>query len=396
MSTGLDVFLVAIEPSADVLGADLMPALRAAHAAPMQFRGLGGERMVAAGLASTGHYHDLGKIGIVSVLAHLPSILRALRETVDAIVSAPPDILILIDAPDFTHRVAARVRRRLPHLPIVKYVSPTVWFWRPGRARAMRPSIDLILALLPFEPQVHRELGGPDCVYVGHPLLGRLGELRPSPDEARRRDSKPPLVLALPGSRPHELDRLGAAFGETLGMVAGRFGPLDVVLPTLPHLLPKLDAITARWPLRPRVVTGEAEKFAAFRRARAALAASGTATLELALAGIPTVAAYRVPWIEGEFLRRVAKLHPAVKARSVILANLVLGELAIPEFLQGRATAANMAPALADIVDDTPARSRQIEAFRRLDAILGTGGDAPGARAARAVLDLLAARAVTP
>jgi lipid-A-disaccharide synthase len=277
----------------------------------------------------------------------------------------------------------------------VKYVSPSVWVWRPGRARAMRRSIDLVLALLPFEPEVHRQLGGPRCLYVGHPLLEHLEDLRPSPDEARLRTANPPLVLALPGSRPSEIRRLAGVFGEALGIVAAQRGPLDVVLPTLPHLVPEISDLTAQWPIPARIVTSEADKYAAFRRARAALAASGTVTLELALAGVPSVAAYRIPAIEGLILRTIARIHPAVQIRSVIMANLVLGEFAIPEFLQSRCTAENLAPVLADILGDTPSRQGQIEAFKRLDTILGTEGTAPSSRAAAAVLDLLAQRAAS-
>src|SRR5262245_4509784 len=385
---GLDVFLIACESSADALGASLMRTLTAMQP-HISFRGIGGPRMAAAGGAGLSPIDDVGMIGIAGVIARLPTILRRLRQTVDAIAAAPPDVLILIDAPDFTHRIAARVRRRLPKLPIVKYVSPSVWVWRPGRARAMRESIDLVLALLPFEPQVHRDLGGPECVYVGHPLLARLGQLRPSSEEARLRAREPALVLALPGSRRQEIRTLGAIFADTLARVAARYGPIEVVLPTMPHLVAEVTDLCAGWPIRPQVVAGETEKHAAFRRARAALAASGTVTLELALAGIPTVAAYRIASIEGLFLRMVARIHPAVKVKSVILANLVLGELAIPEFLQSRCTAANLAPALAEIIADTSARRRQVEAFERLDGILGTGGGSASERAAQAVLDLL-------
>jgi len=386
----LDVFLVAGESSADDLGARLMRALACERA--VSFRGVGGPRMSAAGIASLYPVQDLSAIGLGTVIAKLPTLLRRLRETVEAIVAHPPDVLVLIDAPDFTHRIAARVRRRLPHLPIVKYVSPTVWVWRPGRARAMRPSIDLVLALLPFEPEVHRQLGGPDCVYVGHSLLEHLNDLRPSADEERLRAASPPLVLALPGSRTHEIKRLAAVFGDTLGKVAATHGPLEVVLPTVPHLVPLLTELTARWPMRPRIVVDQAEKYAAFRRARAALAASGTVTLELALAGVPSVAAYRIPALEGLLLRLMVRVHPVIRAHSVILANLVLGEFAIPEFLQGRCTPENLAPALADVLGDTPGRQRQIDAFKRLEAVLGADGIDPSKRAAQAVLDLLERR----
>jgi lipid-A-disaccharide synthase len=386
----LDVFIVAGESSADDLGARFMRSVSALR--PVSFRGVGGARMSAAGLASLYPAQGLFSIGFGTVIAKLPLLLRRMRETVDAIVAAPPDVLLLIDAPDFTHRIAARVRRRLPHLPIVKYVSPSVWVWRPGRARAMRSSIDLVLALLPFEPEVHRQLGGPDCVYVGHSLLEHLSDLRPAAEEERLRSGSPPLVLALPGSRTHEVERLATIFGETLGMVAAKSGPLEVVLPTVPHLVARLSEATSRWPIRPRIVVDEAEKHAAFRRARAALAASGTVTLELALAGVPSVAAYRVPVFEELMLRMMVRIHPVIKVRSVILANLVLGEFAIPEFLQKRCAAENLAAALTDILGDTPGRRRQIEAFKRLEAIMGTGGVDPSKRAAQAVLDLVERR----
>jgi lipid-A-disaccharide synthase len=386
----LDVFMVAGESSADDLGARLMRSLAALG--PTSFRGVGGPRMIATGLASLYPAQGLFSIGMGTVLAKLPLLLRRMRETVDAIVAAPPDVLVLIDAPDFTHRIAHRVRRRLPHLPIVKYVSPSVWVWRPGRARAMRSSIDLVLALLPFEPEVHRQLGGPDCVYVGHSLLEHLSDLRPSADEERQRAGSPPLVLALPGSRSHEVERLAAIFGETLGMVAAKSGPLEVVLPTVPHLVARLSELTSRWPVRPRIVVDETEKYAVFRRARAALAASGTVTLELALAGVPSVAAYRIPALEGMIFRVMRRIHPVVKIRSVILTNLVLGEFAIPEFLQSDCTAENLAVALTDILGDTPSRQRQIEAFKRLESIMGASGVGPSKRAAQAVLDLVERR----
>jgi lipid-A-disaccharide synthase len=386
----LDVFMVAGESSADDLGARFMRSLSALR--PVSFRGVGGPRMNAAGLASLYPAQSLTSIGIATVIVRLPLLLRRMRETVDAIVTAPPDVLVLIDAPDFTHRIAARVRRRLPHLPIVKYVSPSVWVWRSGRARAMRGSIDLVLALLPFEPEVYRQLGGPDCVYVGHSLLEHVADLRPSAAEERLRTASLPLVLALPGSRTHEVERLAPIFGETLGMVAAKSGPLEVVMPTVPHLVARLSELTSRWPIRPRIVVDEAEKHAAFRRARAALAASGTVTLELALAGVPSVAAYRIAALEGLIFRAVRRMHPVIKVRSVILTNLVLGEWAIPEFVQSQCTAENLAAALIDILGDTPSRARQIEAFKRLDTIMGASGIGPSKRAAQAVLDLLVRR----
>ncbi len=381
----LRVFFIAGEESGDQLGGALMEGLARLAPRGVTFDGVGGPRMAAAGLVSRYPMDDLTAIGFGQVLGKLPLILRRLKETVEAVCAAAPDVLVLVDAPDFTHRVADRVRRRAPHIPIVKYVSPTVWAWRPGRARAMRPSIDLLLALLPFEPQVHERLGGPPTLYVGHPLLERLGDLRPAPDEAQRRWEAPARVLVLPGSRRSEVERLGDVFGKALGEVAkGR--EVEFILPTLPRRLPQIEALTATWPVRPQILTDEAEKYAAFRTARAALAASGTVTLELALAGVPTVAAYRVAAWEAVIAPYILTIP------SVLLPNLVLGENAMPEFLQHDCTPEKLAGALGALLDDGAARRRQEEAFARLDGIFGTQEAHPSERAARAVLDLVAER----
>ena len=222
--------------------------------------------------------------------------------------------LIIIDSPDFTHRVARRVRAALPKLPIVDYVSPSVWAWRPGRAKAMRTYVDCVLALLPFEPEAYRRLGGPRCVYVGHPLIERLDELRPNADEARRRVSEPPLIVVLPGSRRSEVTRLMADFGGALAALRQSVGPFSLVLPTLPHIEREVRALAARWPEPPTIVLGEAAKYAAFRAARASLAASGTVTLELALAGVPMVGAYKVSLVEEQ-------LKYLIKVPSILLAQ---------------------------------------------------------------------------
>ncbi|GLI21839.1 lipid-A-disaccharide synthase [Xanthobacter flavus] len=374
------IFIVAGEESGDQLGGALMEAL--AEVAPgTTFRGVGGRRMGASGLESLYPMDDLTAIGIAAVVGKLPTILRRLRETVEAVLADPPDVLVLVDAPDFTHRVAARVRAHKPNIPIVKYVSPTVWIWRSGRAAAMRPYVDALLALLPFEPEVHRKLGGPPTFYVGHPLLQRLGELRPSPGEAERRQAKPPLVLVLPGSRRREISRIGADFGAALAEV-GRVHEMELVLPTLPRLEGLVRETIASWPLKPRIVTSEAEKLAAFRSAHASLAASGTVTLELALAGIPHVAAYRIGWLEAQIGRRV------LKGTTVILANLVAGENVVPEFLQEYCTVPALVGALSALLEDSPARRRQEAAFARFDDIFGIAGPSPSARAAEVVLRL--------
>jgi lipid-A-disaccharide synthase len=384
------VFLVAGEESGDRLGAALMRALRQRSAGRVRFVGVGGREMAAEGLASLYPIDDLPIIGFSAIPRRLPKILRLMRFTAKTVVASHPDILVIIDSPGFTRGIARRVRAADPSIAIVEYVSPSVWAWRPGRARVMRTYIDHVLALLPFEPDVHRRLGGPPCTYVGHPLAGEVSDLRPSAEEARRRLAAPPILLVLPGSRVGEINRLLAVFADAVALVRDRLAALEVVVPTVPHLLDPIREATAHWPTPPRIVVETGEKQAAFRVARAALAKSGTVTLELALAGVPMVAAYKVSAIEYYAVGRgILKRLP-----SIILANLLLGENVVPELLQHNCTAEQLASALLPLFDDTPQRRRQIEAFSRLDAIMEIGSSAPAARAAEIVFE--AARRVRP
>jgi lipid-A-disaccharide synthase len=381
-SEAIEVFLVAGEESGDRLGAALMRALRQRTAGQVRFTGVGGREMAAEGVASLYSIDDLPIIGFSALPRRLPRILRLMRFTAKTVVARRPHVLVIIDSPGFTRGIARRVRAADPSIAIVEYVSPSVWAWRPGRARVMRAYIDHILALLPFEPDVHRRLGGPPCTYVGHPLAAEVRDLRPNAEEARRRLAAPPILLVLPGSRVGEINRLLAVFADAVALVRDRLGALEVVVPTVPHLLDAIRKATAHWPTPPRIVVETAEKQAAFRVARAALAKSGTVTLELALAGVPMVAAYKVSAIEYYAVGRgILKRLP-----SIILTNLLLGENVVPELLQHSCTAEQIADALLPLFDETPERRRQIDAFSRLDAIMEIGSSTPAVRAADIVL----------
>ncbi len=335
-----------------------MRALRERTAGQVRFLGVGGREMAAEGVASLYPIEDLPIIGFSAIPRRIPKILRLMRFTAKAVVAKRPHVLVIIDSPGFTRGIARRVRAADPTIAIVEYVSPSVWAWRPGRARVMRAYIDHILALLPFEPAVHQRLGGPPCTYVG------------------------PTLLVLPGSRTGEIARLLGVFSDTVALVQDRLGSLEVVVATVPHLVDPIRAAIARWPLRARIVVETAEKQAAFRIATAALAKSGTVTLELALAGVPMIAAYKVSAIEYLAVGRgILKRLP-----SIILTNLLLGENVVPELLQHNCTAEKLAAALLPLFNDTPERRRQIEAFSRLDTIMEVGSSAPAVRAADIVL----------
>ncbi len=374
------IFLIATEESGDRLGAGLMKILRQRLGDAVRFEGVGGQQMKREGLNSLFPIEALSIIGLAAVVLQLPKILRLIRVTTGAVTEASPDILVIIDSPDFTHRVARRVRARDPSIPIIDYVSPTVWAWRSGRARAMRIYVDHVLALLPFEPAEYERLRGPPCSYVGHPLTEQITTLRPAAGEQKRRDEAPPVLLVLPGSRRSEIRHHMAVFGETLDRLKAEGAEFELILPTMPHLQEAVRKGVAKWKVAPKIVIGEQEKRAAFRIARAALAKSGTVTLELALAGLPMITAYRVGAVEAWILRR------AIRTNSVILANLVVGENVVPEFLQEQCTAENLSPALREVLEDSPLRQRQVEAFAKIDAIMATGDQPPSVRAADIVL----------
>jgi lipid-A-disaccharide synthase len=377
------IFLIATEESGDRLGANLMKVLRQRLGGAVRFEGVGGQSMAREGLTSLFPIEQLSIMGLAAVVKRLPTILRRIRETADAVTQGAPDILVIIDSPDFTHRVARRVRARDPSIPIVDYVSPSVWAWRSGRARAMVGYVDHVLALLPFEPEAYRRLHGPPCSYVGHPLSEQIGLLRPGVEEQARRDAQPPVLLVLPGSRRSEIRHHMAVFGETLGRLKAGGVEFELVLPTMPHLQQAVAAALRNWPVQPRVVIGEQEKRAAFRTAHAALAKSGTVTLELALAGVPMVTAYKAGAVESWVLRSM------IQVNSVILANLVIGRNVVPEFIQQDCTPEKLVPALREVLIDSPIRRRQLEAFAGIDAIMSTGDRPPSVRAADIVLATL-------
>lgn len=382
-------WLLAGEESGDQLGAKLMSVLEREYGSrTIRFAGVGGPAMMARGLEPLFPMTDINVMGIGAVVAQLPRIVRRVYETVDAVVAAKPDALVIIDSPDFTHQVARRVRRRAPNIPIINYVSPSVWAWRPGRAKAMRAYVDHVLALKPFEPAAHLRLGGPPCTYVGHPLVERLDALRPGAGERPSLENDPLRLLVLPGSRRSEISRLIEPFGGALELLAPRLGrPLEVTVPAVAHLADDIEAKVKAWPVPARVVRGEEAKWAAFRGAHAALAASGTVTLELALSGVPMTVAYKVSAFEYQ-------LRHLIKVSSIVLANLILDQNVIPERIQGDCTPEILSRDLLALLADTPERRAQLDAFARLDEVMAVEGGEPSRQAAKVLIDTVGRRAI--
>ena len=380
------VFLIAGEASGDRLGAALMEGLKSL--AEVEFEGVGGPLMQSQGLNSLFPMDDLSVHGLVEVLKQYPHLRRRLHETAEAVLEARPDLLITIDSPDFCLRVAKLVRAKST-VRTVHYVAPSVWAWRPGRARKMAPYIDHVLALLPFEPP-YMEAAGMECDFVGHPVVS---EPQATPEQiAAFRENRglgeAPVLLVLPGSRRSEVEQLAPIFGAALREVCRQRPDLRLVVPTTDAREAQLRGLLADWPGDPLLIASQGrsnevnalEKAAAFGAADRALAASGTVSLELAAAGTPMLIAYDVHPVSRMILQCLLKVD------TLTLVNLVTDTRAVPELLGRDCTAERIAPKLLELLDDP---GNQPEAMRLTMERLGRGGEPPGLRAARAVLNRL-------
>jgi lipid-A-disaccharide synthase len=389
--TGPHLFLIAGELSGDQLGGALIAGLRQLCGDDLRIEGIGGPAMEAQGLHSRFPMDELSVMGIAEVLPRAFHLLRRIRETADAVVRARPDALVTIDSPDFTLRVARRARKALPDLRVIHYVAPSVWAWRPGRAAKMARAVDHVLALLPFEPP-YMEAAGMTCDFVGHPAAAMPQADAAAVAEFRAGlglDPDQRLLCVLPGSRRGEVTRLAPVFAAVIRRLRAEDPRLAVIVPAaanvaglLPELLPP-DA--EGWPriLDPRGLDpaeAEARKRTAFAAASAALAASGTVSLELAAAGTPMVIAYDSNPVTAFLVRRLVRIDTAT------LVNLVTDTRTVPEFLFENCTPERITPAVHSLLAEPAAAAEQRAAAARAMDLLGRGGESPGLRAARSVL----------
>jgi lipid-A-disaccharide synthase len=374
MGNTLKVFMIAGEPSGDKLGAALMDGL-ISEVPDVEFEGIGGPLMQDLRLESLFLMDELSLMGIAEILPKYRHLKRRIRQTADAVIAANPDVLITIDSPDFCLRVARLVKAG-SNVRCVHYVAPTVWAWRPKRAAKMARYIDHVLALFPFEPP-YMQAAGMACDFVGHPVAGEPAVTTAEMD-ALGLDG--PVMVVLPGSRRSEIERLAGTF-VAAAQASGL--PHKVVIPTLPHLADHVAELFA--PLSPVIVgtsQGDAAQAArtrlvAIARADIALAASGTVSLELAAARTPMVIAYDMNWFSRQIIRRM------LLTDTVTLVNLVSDTRVVPEFLGADCQPDQIAAALLAVQSDPTA---QLAALDLTMDRLGRGGDAPGLRAARAVL----------
>jgi len=383
VSRPLSLFIIAGEPSGDRLGAAMIAGLRQVTGGAVTLTGIGGPLMEAEGLKSLFPMDRLSVMGLAEVLPRLSEILSLIRKTAHAVGEASPDALITIDSPDFCLRVAKRARAARPGLRTVHYVAPSVWAWRPGRAAKMAKVIDHVLALLPFEPP-YMTAAGMTCDFVGHPVVATQ---YPSTDAQQRlRESlgipaEAPLLCLLPGSRAGEVTRHAALFAECFGRLKQRHPELHAVVPTVAARVSAVrEALGEAAILIPTGTQDEARKRAAFATSTAALAVSGTVSLELAAMGTPMAVAYRANPVSVAIARRLVKIEHAS------LVNLIENEAVIPEYLAEAATPDSLTEALDKLLSDPAARAAQTTRFDKVMGDLGRGGDDPGLRAARSVM----------
>ena len=376
----LSIYFVIGEMSGDSLGADLLSGFKKIDLDVVPI-GLGGEKMAANGLDTLFDISELSVMGLSGVVAKFPRLLTLVRKTAADIIARQPDGVILIDSPEFAFAVAKRVRAHSPHIPIIKYVCPSVWAWRPGRARKLRPFLDHILAILPFEPAVLKELDGPPATYVGHPLAQLLEET----ETLDKTHPAPTPVLALcPGSRKSEVTRILPIMRETLEILKDRNIPFEVELPAVPHLESLIQESIATWKIQPKLVRGEDARRALFKRADVALAASGTVTLELAIHKVPLVSTYKLD-------RLMRLLEPFVHGWTASLPNLIADMAFIPEKFNKYANSQNIARTLEQLMVSGPARDAQLAGFEQMANNMRVERE-PGVTAALTIKEVIALR----
>jgi lipid-A-disaccharide synthase len=385
-SRPLTVMLVAAEASGDALGARLAQALRRRLGEGVRFVGVGGPKMAAEGVESPFDIAELSVLGLVEGLMTWRKAVRRANETVELALREKPDVAVLIDSWGFTLRVATRLRKRLPGLKLVKYVGPQVWASRPGRAKTLAGTVDMLLATQPLDAPFYEPYGLP-VVFVGNPALAKDFS---AADGARFRQAigataDEPVLLVLPGSRPSEIQRVMPVFEDAVNRLKAERPSLQVAVAAAGTVAEAVKARVAGWPHRAHVIDDGAPKDDAMVGSTLALACSGTVTTELALAGCPMVVGYRLGGLT------YALLKPLFKPKWITLFNIAADAEVAPEFLQDECTGEKLASALASRLDDEGLRARQVAAQDEALNKMGRGIPDPSEAAAEAVLDLLKA-----
>lgn len=385
----LKVFLSAGESSGDILGGRLIAALAERCPAGLDLQGVGGPEMEKHGLRSLFPMSELALMGLVEIVPHIPRLKRRIAQTARAAQKFDPDVLVTIDAPGFNKRMVAACDDLA--CPKVHYVAPTVWAWRPGRVHKFKALFDSLLCLLPFEPPYFSAVGL-DARFVGHSIL-ESGADKGNRKAFRRKLNLTPesrVICVLPGSRAGEMRRLLPVFKEAIAAFQECRPEREtrIVMPAVPHLRDHLRMQTADWTVPVHLVDPD-EKYDAMAASDMALAASGTVALELAMAGIPAVIAYRLNTLTYKILRRL------IRTQYAHLLNIAVNREIVPEAIQEDCTPEKIADLLLGLEGETG--RHQVEALKPiLDTFRPEGNQAPSAAAADAVLEIVLNRKSGP
>jgi len=381
------IFIIAGEASGDLLGGRLLKALKQQAedtGINVDFKGVGGSLMQQEGLVSLFPMEELSLMGAAEIIPHLPNLIRRINQTADTAVDENPDVIISIDSPDFCFRVIKKIKKQTKNIPCVHYVAPSVWAWRPKRAKKVAQFLDHILALLPFEPPYFEREGLP-CTFIGHSIV----ETEVTPQNQNELCQKyglnkeKPVLCLLPGSRGSELKRLLPLFKDTAEQLQKKYKKLQFVMPTLPHLKPKLDAAFVDSPVQPIFITDSNDKQDAYALSTLALAASGTVALELGMAGVPTVIGYKMGALSSYLAKKLIKLN------YVSLINIILDKPVMPEYLLENCTVENLTQALDQLLsNDKKLQSQKEDCAKALSILKGKDSLTPSQRAAHVVLNL--------
>lgn len=376
--------IVCGEPSGDALGAQLISGIKQLAGDRVRFTGVGGLAMAREGVQSLYPLDATAVMGLREVVPAIPAILRRVNLAVKFAVQTRPDAVVVIDSPDFTHRVAQGIKKRAPSIRTVDYVAPQVWASRAYRAKKMARYFDLVLALFPFEVPFFEKYGL-KARFVGHPVIERTKKIG-NGDALRAKfgiGQETPVLGLLPGSRTSEIRFILPVFRAAIEILSRKIPGLVTMLPTVPHVVDKVRGATGNWPTPLYIIEADTDKYAAFDAVDVALAASGTVTAELALAHTPMVVAYRVGWLTF-FLSKYL-----MTVKHITLINILLGREAVPEFLQSDCRPEKLADAVAHLFADEQARAEQIDAMKEFGRLLGEGEEVPSLRAAKALLEFL-------
>lgn len=380
----LKLAVIAGEVSGDLLGGDLVAALKRRYDGSVELIGVGGEALEAQGLRSLFDYSELSIMGFAQVIKQLPKLLARIRQTANAIIAAKPDVLLIIDSPDFTHRVAKKVRAALPDLAVVNYVCPSVWAWKEYRAQKMLAYVDHVLAILPFEPAAMQRLAGPATTYVGHRLTVDQSLVETRRQRALRTVSaadSEKTILLLPGSRSSEIRQLMPVFEQAAMELSRRNDRIRYLLPTVPRQEALVRSLVENWSVKPDVFVGQEAKWKAFAEADAAVAASGTVILELGLAGVPVLSTYKTEWLARFVMSRI-------KVWTAALPNLIADYVVVPELLNDVLRAGKVARYMERLSNDTLERAAMLEGYDLVWERMQTE-EPPGEKAAAIVLEVL-------